>query len=93
MTLGMVSSWCSYGTIKHYLREINPDADRINLVGITLPLHLLHVSERRAPVQLLQVASGVSYLHNFKPTVIHGDLKGVSTLTRPTTAQIIIREN
>jgi len=29
---------------------------------------------------LLQVASGVSYLHNFKPTVIHGDLKGCNIL-------------
>lgn len=79
MTLGMVSSWCSHGTIKHYLGEVNPDADRINLVGIAVLLRVLYTSERQPSVQLLQVASGVSYLHNFKPTVIHGDLKGVST--------------
>jgi serine/threonine protein kinase len=30
--------------------------------------------------QLVQVASGVSYLHNFKPVVVHGDLKGVRFL-------------
>jgi len=31
----MVSSWCDHGTIKHYLREVNPDADRVNLVNQT----------------------------------------------------------
>ena len=41
----------------------------------------LGAAERQLSAQLLQVASGVSYLHNFKPTVIHGDLKGVSTVT------------
>ena len=41
MTLGMVSSWCDHGTIKHYLREINPQADRVNLVSyfFSYPLH------------------------------------------------------
>lgn len=29
---------------------------------------------------LLQVASGVSYLHDLKPVVIHGDLKGTNVL-------------
>jgi len=44
MTLGMVSSWCDYGTIKHYLREVNPDADRVNLVSLIL-LRLLYTPE------------------------------------------------
>ncbi|TFK38492.1 kinase-like domain-containing protein [Crucibulum laeve] len=29
---------------------------------------------------LIQVASGISYLHTFKPTVVHGDLKGGNIL-------------
>ena len=37
MTLGMVSSWCDHGTIKHYLREVDPEADRVNLVSHSPP--------------------------------------------------------
>ena len=33
LTLGMVSSWCDHGTIKHYLREVNPDTDRVKLAS------------------------------------------------------------
>lgn len=42
VTLGMVSSWCGHGTIKHYLREINPQADRVNLVSYVFwhPLYI-----------------------------------------------------
>jgi hypothetical protein len=29
-------------------------------------------------VQILDIAQGLEYLHKFKPTIIHGDLKGVS---------------
>jgi len=53
MTLGMVSSWCDHGTIKHYLREVNPDADRVNLVSYSLPRPLyilLHTSDNHPPV-------------------------------------------
>ncbi|KAH7886676.1 kinase-like domain-containing protein [Phlebopus sp. FC_14] len=33
---------------------------------------------------LVQVASGVSYLHNMKPVVVHGDLKGTNILISDT---------
>ncbi|TFK53864.1 kinase-like protein [Heliocybe sulcata] len=59
-TLGMVSAWCNNGTVIHYLKQVNPSADRLDL--------------------LCQIASGVSYLHHFKPVVIHGDLKGSNIL-------------
>jgi len=52
----MISPWCNNGTLVNYLKEVNPSANRLDL--------------------LVQVASGVSYLHNFKPVVVHGDLKG-----------------
>ncbi|THH31206.1 hypothetical protein EUX98_g2985 [Antrodiella citrinella] len=58
--LAMISPWCDNGTVVHYLKDINPNADRILL--------------------MLQIASGVAYLHNFKPVVIHGDLKGNNIL-------------
>ncbi|KAF7971576.1 hypothetical protein HWV62_20828 [Athelia sp. TMB] len=59
-TIAMISPWCDNGTLTHYIKDINPAADRLAL--------------------LTQVASGVSYLHNFKPVVIHGDLKGCNIL-------------
>ncbi|CAL1715900.1 unnamed protein product [Somion occarium] len=59
-TLAMVSPWCKNGTVVQYLKEINPDADRLALIA--------------------QIASGVAYLHNFEPVVIHGDLKGNNIL-------------
>lgn len=27
--------------------------------------------------QIVQIASGIAYLHTFEPVIIHGDLKGV----------------
>ncbi|KAK0234607.1 kinase-like domain-containing protein [Armillaria nabsnona] len=58
--VGMVSAWCEYGTIRHYLKNVNPKADRMKLMH--------------------QIASGVAYLHDFKPLIIHGDLKGSNIL-------------
>ncbi|KAK0429749.1 kinase-like domain-containing protein, partial [Armillaria borealis] len=58
--IGMVSAWCEHGTIRHYLKNVNPDANRMKLMH--------------------QIASGVAYLHDFKPVIIHGDLKGSNIL-------------
>ncbi|KAK0187230.1 kinase-like domain-containing protein [Armillaria mellea] len=57
--VGMVSVWCEHGTIRHYLKNVNPKADRMKLMH--------------------QIASGVAYLHDFKPVIVHGDLKGASS--------------
>ncbi|KAK0447351.1 kinase-like domain-containing protein [Desarmillaria tabescens] len=59
-SVGMVSAWCEHGTIRHYLKSVNPKADRMKLMH--------------------QIASGVAYLHDFRPTIIHGDLKGSNIL-------------
>ncbi|KAK0440640.1 kinase-like domain-containing protein [Armillaria borealis] len=59
-SVGMVSAWCEHGTIRHYLKSVNPKADRMKLMS--------------------QVASGVAYLHAFKPPIVHGDLKGGNIL-------------
>ncbi len=31
--VGMVSAWCEHGTIRHYLKNVNPKADRMKLVS------------------------------------------------------------
>jgi hypothetical protein len=43
LTLGMVSSWCDHGTIKYYLREVHPDADRVNLVSYDPSLSFAYI--------------------------------------------------
>ncbi|CAL1715928.1 unnamed protein product [Somion occarium] len=58
--LAIVSPWCKNGTVVQYLKEINPDADRLALMA--------------------QIASGVAYLHNLEPVVIHGNLRGDNVL-------------
>ncbi|KAK0200334.1 kinase-like domain-containing protein [Desarmillaria ectypa] len=60
MSVGMVSAWCEHGTIKHYLKSVNPKVNRIKLMS--------------------QIASGVTYLHDFRPPIVHGDLKGGNIL-------------
>ncbi|TCD63007.1 hypothetical protein EIP91_006099 [Steccherinum ochraceum] len=66
--LAMVSPWCTNGTVVHYLKEVNPGADRALLVSLFLGFGFG------------SWLKGIAYLHNFKPVVIHGDLKGNNIL-------------
>jgi hypothetical protein len=45
------------------------------LISLTLPLSLVRQT------QVAQCALGLEYLHNYKPTLVHGDIKGVSLVT------------
>lgn len=62
--------------------------DRIGLSWYVNPLLNTYDSDLDLRKQLLQVASGVSYLHDLKPVVIHGDLKGV---TQPAVVSHVFR--
>jgi serine/threonine protein kinase len=82
----MVSPWCENGTICHYLK-LNPTADRLKLVRTELSLSsFVFPRYDQHLCQILEIALGVSYLHGFSPTIIHGDLKGVSAGQEPCTA-------
>ncbi|KAI0791212.1 hypothetical protein C8Q75DRAFT_805572 [Abortiporus biennis] len=68
-TLAMVSPWCRNGTVMEYIRKHDE--------------YRCETKERSTVdrlVLLVQIASGVSYLHDFIPVVIHGDLKGNNIL-------------
>ena len=76
----MVSQWCDNGTICQFLKH-NPEANRLRLVcpaNYVFYQRELTYNNHSFP-QLTQVASGTAHLHTVKPTIIHGDLKGVRT--------------
>lgn len=45
-TIAMVSSWCENGTIVKYLRETNPEANRLQLVSNILVPVTFYTSQR-----------------------------------------------
>ncbi|KDQ11656.1 hypothetical protein BOTBODRAFT_113974, partial [Botryobasidium botryosum FD-172 SS1] len=63
----MISPWMDNGGALGYV-EKNPQVDCLCLL----------MSSVRA--QLVQIAEGLQYLHNFDPVVVHGDLKGANIL-------------
>ena len=72
----LVSAWMEAGNITEYLGT-HPGAARMPLVGQILTLmYVLLMS----PLEALDVARGLDYLHTAKPKVIHGDLKGASMI-------------
>lgn len=72
-SIGMVSPWCDNGTISHYLKN-HSQANRMSLVSLDIFLTLNSILIGQ---QIIQIASGIVYLHAFEPVIIHGDLKGV----------------
>ena len=72
----LVSPYYRNGNITTYLKK-HPGVDKVVLVG-----HKSSQSKESAQKlsQITQVASALSYLHS--RSIIHGDLKGVSILTK-----------
>jgi hypothetical protein len=67
------------GNVVEYLRRI-PHADR-NLLVMTACFLSKHKNSSDSD-QVFDVANGLEYLHAMKPTIVHGDLRGVCGLYR-----------
>lgn len=70
----LVSPWMENGDIMNYIKE-HPEVERLQLVS-----HLISTSRPKIlpfswRVQLIQIASGLSYLH--QQDFVHGDIKPV----------------
>lgn len=74
--LQLVSEWIPGGELREHVRK-NPKANRLNLVSqVTLFRDVASLC-----LQLLGITEGLAYLHSCN--VIHGDLKGVRSVTYP----------
>jgi serine/threonine protein kinase len=76
------------GTIWTSLKH--PDSDRLPLVSqLWFPgVSPSHIS---SAIQVRQVAAGVSYLHDHKVPIIHGDIKSVGPVPSPTFFLLLIQ--
>ena len=70
----IVSDWMRNGNVIEYTRS-NPGVNRLQLVSLLADLIVNSVLTILNGPQLSEVASGVTYLHEFG--IVHGDLKGV----------------
>lgn len=80
----MVSHWLNNGNIIQYIKNVGFVTDDVHrLVGLRMFQVLLLFLMTR--LQLFEVALGLSYLHEHDVQIVHGDLRGVSWPTRPST--------
>ena len=65
------------GNVVEFLKRY-PDTYCIHLVSLLRTILYKYVL---ILFQALDIIQGLQYLHNFAPSIVHGDLKGVSTHT------------
>jgi serine/threonine protein kinase len=70
----LVSPWMKNGNVMAFL-ETYPDFNRSSLVNYH---SFLGKWCSEIILQVRDIASGLKYLHNLDPPVVHGDIKGVS---------------
>jgi serine/threonine protein kinase len=78
--LSLVTPWMPNGNIINYLEQYGLNVNRLALVRLVIPATLL-LSPAFKQIQVAQCARGLEYLHNYKPALVHGDIKGVSIVT------------
>jgi hypothetical protein len=71
----LASPWMNSGNIVQFLR-MAPTTECSLLVSKILFCTSMETTHRNT--QILDIAEGLNFLHSFRPSVIHGDLKGVS---------------
>ena len=77
----LISPWMSNGNVIDYLRQLekvkhsNVSQLALDAVRFSHPVVSLWID---ISIQIGSIASGMQYLHNFDPPIVHGDIRGVT---------------
>jgi serine/threonine protein kinase len=73
-----VAPWAEGGNLQVFIKK-NIECDRMRYAP-----ELFVLVDKLTQLRLLsEVASGLKYLHTFRPMIVHGDLRAVSSATLP----------